>query len=60
MTTAPLAGLRVLEVCAHAALPLGGRTLAELGAQVIRIDPAGGRTKTDRRAAAKLLALPPA
>jgi 2-methylfumaryl-CoA isomerase len=56
MTTAPLAGLRVLEVCAHAALPLGGRTLAELGAQVIRIDPAGGRTESARRTAAALLA----
>jgi 2-methylfumaryl-CoA isomerase len=56
MSTAPLAGLRVLEVCAHAALPLGARTLAELGAEVIRIDPAGGRTETVRRAAAELLA----
>ncbi len=56
MSTAPLAGLRVLEICAHAALPLGGRTLAELGAEVIRVDPAGGRTETARRTAAELLA----
>jgi len=56
MSTAPLAGLRVLEVCAQAALPLGARTLAELGAEVIRVDPAGGRTETVRRAAAALLA----
>jgi 2-methylfumaryl-CoA isomerase len=44
--TAPLAGLRILEICAHAALPLGGRTLAELGAEVIRIHPAKGRAET--------------
>jgi 2-methylfumaryl-CoA isomerase len=56
MSTAPLAGLRVLKICAHAALPLGGRTLAELGADVIRVDPAGGRTETARRTAAELLA----
>jgi 2-methylfumaryl-CoA isomerase len=39
---APLAGLRVLEISSFVAAPLGGLTLAQLGADVIRIDPAGG------------------
>jgi crotonobetainyl-CoA:carnitine CoA-transferase CaiB-like acyl-CoA transferase len=39
---APLAGLRVLEISAHAAWPLGGQTPAGLGAEVIRIDHADG------------------
>ena len=39
---APLAGLTVLEVSSFVAAPLGGMTLAQLGAQVIRIDPIGG------------------
>src|SRR4051812_10344038 len=37
-----LAGLRVTEVSAFIAAPLGGMTLAQLGAEVIRIDPLGG------------------
>jgi 2-methylfumaryl-CoA isomerase len=37
-----LAGLRVVEVSAFVAVPLGGMTLAQLGADVIRIDPLGG------------------
>jgi CoA-transferase family III len=53
---APLAGLRVLEICAHAALPLGARTLTELGAEVIRVGPAQGQAETARRAMADLLA----
>jgi 2-methylfumaryl-CoA isomerase len=36
--TAPLAGFRIVEISARPALPIGGRTLAELGAEVIRID----------------------
>lgn len=42
--TAPgiLAGLRVVEVSAFIAAPIGGMTLAQLGAEVIRIDPIGG------------------
>ena len=47
----PLAGLRVLEIPVHAAVPLGGLTLAGLGAEVIRIDPAGGDAATGRRPA---------
>jgi 2-methylfumaryl-CoA isomerase len=38
----PLSGLRVVEVSAFIAAPLGGMTLAQLGAEVIRIDPIGG------------------
>lgn len=37
-----LSGLRVVEVSAFIAAPLGGMTLAQLGADVIRIDPVGG------------------
>jgi len=37
-----LSGLRVVEVTAFIAAPLGGMTLAQLGADVIRIDPIGG------------------
>ncbi len=37
-----LAGLRVVEVSAFIAAPVGGMTLAQLGAEVIRIDPIGG------------------
>ena len=40
--TAPLEGLTVLEVSSFVAAPLGGLTLAQLGAEVIRIDPVGG------------------
>jgi 2-methylfumaryl-CoA isomerase len=39
---APLVGLRVLEISTFVAAPLGGLTLAQLGADVIRIDPVGG------------------
>jgi 2-methylfumaryl-CoA isomerase len=39
---APLDGLTVLEVSSFVAAPLGGMTLAQLGANVIRIDPLGG------------------
>ena len=38
----PLAGLRVVEVASFVAGPLGGMTLAQLGADVIRVDPLGG------------------
>src|ERR1700744_4974288 len=40
--TRPLDGLRVVEVASFVAGPLGGRTLAQLGAEVIGIDPLGG------------------
>lgn len=38
----PLSGLRVIEISAFVAAPLGGMTLAQLGADVIRVDPSGG------------------
>lgn len=37
-----LKGLRVVEASAFVAAPLGGMTLAQLGADVIRFDPPGG------------------
>jgi 2-methylfumaryl-CoA isomerase len=37
-----LQGLRIVEASAFVAAPLGGMTLAQLGADVIRIDPPGG------------------
>ncbi len=43
--TAPtgiLSGLRVVEAAAFVAAPLGGMTLAQMGAEVIRIDPLHG------------------
>ncbi|GAC1684086.1 MAG: 2-methylfumaryl-CoA isomerase [Candidatus Dormibacteraceae bacterium] len=48
-TTGPiLAGLRVIELSAFVAAPLGGATLAGLGADVIRVDPPGGGIDIDR------------
>jgi 2-methylfumaryl-CoA isomerase len=41
-TTPPLEGLTILEISSFVAAPLGGLTLAQLGADVIRIDPIGG------------------
>ncbi|MFI6924662.1 CoA transferase [Nonomuraea spiralis] len=39
---APLAGMRVIELSSFVAAPLGGMTLAQLGADVVRVDPLGG------------------
>ena len=44
----PLAGMRVVELSAFVAAPLGGMTLAQLGAEVIRIDPIGGNMDYQR------------
>jgi 2-methylfumaryl-CoA isomerase len=44
----PLEGLRVVEVSAFVAAPIGGMTLAQLGAEVIRIDPLGGNIDIGR------------
>ena len=40
--TGILAGMRGVEGAAFVAAPLGGMTLAQLGADVIRFDPIGG------------------
>src|ERR1700730_18108549 len=37
-----LSGMRIVELSAFVAAPLGGATLAALGADVIRVDPPGG------------------
>jgi 2-methylfumaryl-CoA isomerase len=42
MTAQILSGLRLIEGSAFVAAPLGGMTLAQLGAEVIRFDPLGG------------------
>lgn len=38
----PLTGVRVVEISSFVAVPLAGMTLAQLGAEVVRIDPVGG------------------
>lgn len=46
--TGPLSGLRVVEISSFVAAPLGGMTLAQLGADVIRVDPRGGAADRHR------------
>jgi 2-methylfumaryl-CoA isomerase len=48
MQTAPLSGLRVVEFSAFVAAPSAGLALAQLGAEVIRVDPPGGNIDIDR------------
>ena len=48
MTAPILGGLRIIELSAFVAAPLGGATLAALGADVIRVDPPGGGIDIDR------------
>ncbi|MFI6735411.1 CoA transferase [Nonomuraea sp. NPDC050451] len=38
----PLSGLRIVELSSYVATPLSGMTLAQLGADVIRVEPIGG------------------
>ena len=38
----PLAGVRIVEISSFVAVPLAGMTLAQMGAEVIRVDPVGG------------------
>jgi 2-methylfumaryl-CoA isomerase len=38
----PLSGIRIVEISSFVAVPLAGMTLAQLGAEVVRIDPVGG------------------
>jgi 2-methylfumaryl-CoA isomerase len=42
LVSAMLSGLRIVEGSAFVAIPLGGMTLAQMGADVIRFDPIGG------------------
>lgn len=44
VSNAPLDGLRIVELSTYVAGPSGAMTLAQLGADVIRIDPIGGAT----------------
>jgi 2-methylfumaryl-CoA isomerase len=44
----PLEGLRIVELSAFVAAPLGGATLASLGADVVRVDPLGGGVDAGR------------
>jgi 2-methylfumaryl-CoA isomerase len=46
--SSPLQGLRVIEFSAFVAAPSAGLALAQLGAQVIRIDPLGGNIDLHR------------
>jgi 2-methylfumaryl-CoA isomerase len=43
-----LSGMSVVEASAFVAAPLGGMTLAQLGADVIRVDPIGGGPDRNR------------
>jgi 2-methylfumaryl-CoA isomerase len=43
-----LADLRIVEFSAFVAAPLGGMTMAQMGAEVIRIDPIGGAIDYNR------------
>ena len=43
-----LADIRIVEFSAFVAAPLGGMTMAQLGAEVIRIDPIGGAIDYNR------------
>ncbi|HOM11941.1 MAG TPA: CoA transferase [Rubrivivax sp.] len=47
-TPAPLQGLRVVEFSAFVAAPSAGLALAQLGAEVIRVDPIGGNIDIQR------------
>lgn len=44
----PLEGLRIVEVSSFIASPLSGLTLAQLGADVVRVDPIGGAADANR------------
>jgi 2-methylfumaryl-CoA isomerase len=44
----PLTGITVVEISSFVAAPLCGMTLNQLGAQVIRVDPIGGASDTQR------------
>lgn len=48
MDGGPLAGVRIVEIASYVAGPLAGLMCAQLGAEVIRIDPPGGAPDTKR------------
>lgn len=48
VTESLLNGMRVVEFGSYVAVPLGGMTIAALGADVIRIDPVGGASDVNR------------
>ncbi|WP_405483443.1 CoA transferase [Streptomyces sp. NBC_00009] len=45
----PLRGMRIVEISSYVAAPLGGMTLAQLGADVIRVEPLDGAVDRTRR-----------
>lgn len=45
----PLRGMRIVEISSYVATPLSGMTLAQLGAEVIRIEPLDGAADRTRR-----------
>jgi 2-methylfumaryl-CoA isomerase len=48
MSSGVLSGLRIIELSAFISVPLGGATLASLGAEVIRIEQIGGGPDAER------------
>jgi 2-methylfumaryl-CoA isomerase len=48
MAEGVLSGMSIVEASAFVAAPLGGMTLAQLGADVIRVDPIGGGPDRNR------------
>jgi len=46
--SAPLADITVIELSSFVAAPLCGMTLSQLGATVVRVDPIGGASDTNR------------
>ncbi|WP_201464999.1 CoA transferase [Janibacter melonis] len=48
MTTGLLSGVTVLELSSYVATPLAGLTLAQLGADVVRVEPPGGAADRSR------------
>ncbi|MGN9842581.1 CoA transferase [Nonomuraea sp. H19] len=44
----PLRGMRIIELSSYVATPLSGMTLAQLGADVIRVEPIGGAVDRTR------------
>jgi 2-methylfumaryl-CoA isomerase len=49
----PLRGLRIVEISTYVAAPLGGLTLAQLGADVVRVEPLEGAPDRTRWPLAK-------